>query len=106
MQLEDIVQHAGASRRSLPTATTRGRAICWSAPTAMHSTVRARVFGGPRPSYAGYVGLARRARRAALPQVVRADLFESYGFFLPPREMLLSYCSRAPMTISARGGGA
>jgi 2-polyprenyl-6-methoxyphenol hydroxylase-like FAD-dependent oxidoreductase len=57
----------------------------------LHSTVRARVFGGPAPSYAGYVAWRGGIDEQALPAIARADLTGAYGFFVTPREMFLSY---------------
>jgi len=58
----------------------------------VHSTVRARAFpDAPAPVYAGYVGWRGVIDEAAVPQEARGELFESYAFYLPPREMFLAY---------------
>src|ERR1700674_2069238 len=56
----------------------------------LHSAVRARAFLVPAPSYAGYVGWRGVIEENAIPPAAR-ELRESYVFFLPPPEMVLSY---------------
>lgn len=46
--------------------------------------LRARVFGGSAPRYAGYVAWRGVIEESALPEIARADLTDSYGFFLTP----------------------
>src|ERR1041385_5388094 len=56
----------------------------------LYSTVRSSVFGGPAPRYAGYIAWRGMLDEGALPSIAR-ELVDTYGFFLTPREMLLSY---------------
>ncbi len=56
----------------------------------LHSAVRARIFAAAEPNYAGYVAWRGVIDEQAVPPVA-AELLESYGFFLPTREMVLSY---------------
>ena len=91
MQLEDIVQHEGGVTAVFADGTKVAGDLLVGA-DGLHSTVRARAFpAAPAPIYAGYVGWRGVIEELAVPQAVRADLFESYAFFLPPREMMLSY---------------
>jgi 2-polyprenyl-6-methoxyphenol hydroxylase-like FAD-dependent oxidoreductase len=90
MQLEDIVQQAGGVIAVFAGGTKVAGDLLVGA-DGLHSTVRARAFTAPAPNYAGYVGWRGVIEELAVPQAVRADLFESYAFFLPPREMMLSY---------------
>jgi 2-polyprenyl-6-methoxyphenol hydroxylase-like FAD-dependent oxidoreductase len=91
MQLEDIAQHEGGVAAVFAGRTKVDGDLLVGA-DGVHSTVRARAFpAAPAPVYAGYVGWRGVIEELAVPQAVRAELFESYAFFLPPREMMLSY---------------
>ena len=95
---------AAASARFLPMARAP-RAICWSAPTGLHSTVRrAPSAARRRPMPAMSPGAASSTKFRAARR--RGDIVRSYAFFLPPRDMVLSYGSRAPMTITGPDAGA
>jgi 2-polyprenyl-6-methoxyphenol hydroxylase-like FAD-dependent oxidoreductase len=89
MQLEDVTQDAGSVTAIFANGTrTEGDLLVGA--DGLHSTVRARVFGGPAPSYAGYVAWRGVVEEQAVPPAAR-DLIDAYGFFLAPREMVLSY---------------
>lgn len=90
MQLEDIVQHVGGVTAVFANGTRIAGHVLVGA-DGLYSTVRARAFIGPAPSYAGYVGWRGMIDEDALPEVARPDLLDAYGFFLTPREMVLSY---------------
>jgi 2-polyprenyl-6-methoxyphenol hydroxylase-like FAD-dependent oxidoreductase len=90
MQLEDIVQKADGVTAVFAGGTKAAGDLLVGA-DGLHSTVRARAFPAPAPNYAGYVGWRGVIEELAVPQAVRVDLFESYAFFLPPCEMMLSY---------------
>jgi len=62
----------------------------------VHSSVRAQVFGGPEPRYAGYVAWRGVVPEAMVPAVARADLVGPFGFFVTPREQMLSYLQPGP----------
>lgn len=89
MQLEDIAQHAGGvTARFADGARIAGELLVGA--DGLHSTVRARAFDGPAPSYAGYVAWRGGVDEAAAPGAAR-ELLQSYAFFLTPREMVISY---------------
>jgi len=89
MQLEDVAQH-GASVTAVfaDGASAEGELLIGA--DGLHSTVRARVFTGPAPSYAGYVAWRGVIEEHAVPAAC-AELIDSYTFFLTPREMVLCY---------------
>ena len=89
MQLEDIVQDAGGVTAIFADGVTETGDLLVGA-DGLHSTVRARVFTGVAPSYAGYVAWRGVIDEAAVPAAAR-ELREDYTFFLPPREMVLCY---------------
>jgi 2-polyprenyl-6-methoxyphenol hydroxylase-like FAD-dependent oxidoreductase len=90
MQIEDIAQRPDGVTAIFADGT-RAEGDLLVGADGLYSTVRARVFGGPVPSYAGYIAWRGMLDESALPAVARADLLDTYGFFLTPREMLLSY---------------
>jgi 2-polyprenyl-6-methoxyphenol hydroxylase-like FAD-dependent oxidoreductase len=90
MELADIVQHTGGVTAVFANGTRVEGDLLVGA-DGLHSAVRASAFAAPEPSYAGYVAWRGVIEEHAVPQVARADLLESYGFFLTPREMVLSY---------------
>jgi 2-polyprenyl-6-methoxyphenol hydroxylase-like FAD-dependent oxidoreductase len=95
MQLEGIAQRPdGVTAIFADGARVEGDLLVGA--DGLYSTVRARVFGGPAPSYAGYIAWRGMLDEAALPAVARADLLDTYGFFLTSREMLLSYWQPGP----------
>jgi 2-polyprenyl-6-methoxyphenol hydroxylase-like FAD-dependent oxidoreductase len=91
MQLEDVVQ----TDRGVTAMFSGGaKADCdlLVGADGVYSTVRARVFpDNPAPVYAGYVGWRGVIDELAVPEGARAELFTSYAFYLPAREMFLSY---------------
>ena len=90
MQLEDIAQDAGAVSAIFAGGTRVDGDLLVGA-DGLHSSVRARVFpADPAPRYAGYVAWRGVIEESAVPPAAR-ELRESYTFFLPPREMVLSY---------------
>jgi 2-polyprenyl-6-methoxyphenol hydroxylase-like FAD-dependent oxidoreductase len=89
-ELTDIAQHEGRVSAVFADGTREEGGLLIGA-DGLHSTVRARAFAASAPSYAGYVGWRGVIEENAVPQAARGELFESYAFFLPPREMMLSY---------------
>ncbi|HEY1310131.1 MAG TPA: FAD-dependent monooxygenase [Pseudolabrys sp.] len=89
LQLEDIAHHDGGVTALFADGTKVASDLLVGA-DGLHSTVRARAFVGPAPSYAGYVAWRGVVDEPAVPAVAR-ELIEAYGFFLAPREMVLSY---------------
>jgi 2-polyprenyl-6-methoxyphenol hydroxylase-like FAD-dependent oxidoreductase len=89
LELADVVQHDGGVTAVFADGTRVNGDLLVGA-DGLHSTVRARVFGGPAPDYAGYVAWRGVIDERAVPASAR-ELRDSYGFFLPPREMVLSY---------------
>ena len=90
MQLEDVAQDAGAVS-AIFAGGTRVEGDLLVGADGLHSSVRARVFpANPAPRYAGYVAWRGVIEESAVPPAAR-ELRESYTFFLPPREMVLSY---------------
>ncbi len=90
MALTDIVHHQD-SVIALFADGTKVEGDLLVGADGLYSTVRARAFTAPAPAYAGYVGWRGVIEEGAIPQAVRAELIESYAFFLPAREMMLSY---------------
>jgi len=101
MELVDITQQADRVTTVFANGTKADGDLLAGA-DGLHSGVRAHAFAAPEPHYSGYVAWRGIIEEQALPPVAR-ELLDSYGFFLPPREMVLSYCSPAPMTTTARG---
>ena len=57
----------------------------------LRSTVRARCFDGAEPSYAGYVAWRGVIAEHEAPKIVLDSIFNQFAFYLPEREMVLSY---------------
>ncbi len=89
LQLEDIAHDDGGVTALFADGTKVAGDLLVGA-DGLHSTVRARAFVGPAPSYAGYVAWRGVVDEPAVPAAAR-ELIEAYGFFLAPREMVLSY---------------
>ena len=90
MELTDVTQHADRVTAVFADGTKVDGDLLVGA-DGLQSAVRTRAFAGTEPSYAGYVGWRGVIDEAAVPAIARTELLESYGFFLPPREMMLSY---------------
>ncbi len=89
MELTDIARHEDGVSAVFADGTKVAGDLLIGA-DGLHSTVRARAFVGPAPSYAGYVAWRGVIEEPAVPAAAR-ELRESYVFFLTPREMVLSY---------------
>lgn len=68
----------------------------------LRSTVRARLFPGLEPAYAGYVAWRAMVEDHTLPERLGAWLADRYWFVLPPGEMML--CYPVPAKDPARQG--
>ena len=68
----------------------------------LRSTVRAQLFPGLEPAYAGYVAWRAMVEDHALPEKLDAWLADRYWFVLPPGEMMLAY--PVPAKDPARNG--
>ena len=68
----------------------------------LRSAVRAQLFPGLEPAYAGYVAWRSIVEENALPVATREWLGTSYWFVLPPGEMML--CYQVPAKDPARPG--
>lgn len=68
----------------------------------LRSAVRAALFPGVEPRYAGYVAWRAMVEDSALPAALREWLGNRYWFVLPPGEMML--CYPVPPKDPARGG--
>ena len=91
MQLEDVAQRDGTVTATFADGTRAEGELLVGA-DGVYSTVRARVFAAaPAPVYAGYVGWRGVIDETTVPRAECGELLESYAFFLPPREMFLSY---------------
>jgi 2-polyprenyl-6-methoxyphenol hydroxylase-like FAD-dependent oxidoreductase len=90
MELTDIVQTPGGVTAVFTDGTKISGDLLVGA-DGLHSVARSRAFPKTKPDYAGYVAWRGGVDEASLPQSACAELIESYGFFLTPREMVLSY---------------
>lgn len=57
----------------------------------LRSTVRRCCFDTPEPSYAGCIAWRGVLPASDMPSLVRETISDQFTFFLPPREMVLSY---------------
>ena len=89
MELVDVTQDADRVTAVFADGTAAKGDLLIGA-DGLHSAVRARAFAAAEPNYAGYVAWRGVIDEPAAPPVA-SELLESYGFFLPPREMVLSY---------------
>jgi 2-polyprenyl-6-methoxyphenol hydroxylase-like FAD-dependent oxidoreductase len=89
MQLDDVAQHAGGVTAIFADGSKVDGDLLVGA-DGSHSTVRMRVFGGPAPRYAGYVGWRGVIEELATPPAARS-LLDTYTFFQTPRETVLAY---------------
>jgi 2-polyprenyl-6-methoxyphenol hydroxylase-like FAD-dependent oxidoreductase len=89
MELVDIAQYAGGVTAIFADGT-KAEADLLIGADGLHSAVRASAFAAPEPSYAGYVAWRGVVAEGEVPPASR-ELLESYGFYLPPREMVLAY---------------
>src|SRR6185312_10067796 len=89
MELADIAQHDGGVGAVFANGARLDGDILVGA-DGLHSTVQARAFDNPAPAYAGYIAWRGVIEERAIPDAAR-ELRESYTFFLPAREMVLSY---------------
>lgn len=90
MQLEDIAQQGGRVIAIFADSTQVDGDLLVGA-DGLNSTVRACSFMAQAPSYAGYVAWRGGIDERDVPAAARPALIDSYGFFLTPREMVLSY---------------
>ena len=65
----------------------------------LRSAVRAELFPGLEPAYAGYVAWRSIVEESAIPAAARERLGTGYWFVLPPGEMML--CYQVPAKLSA-----
>lgn len=63
----------------------------------IRSTVRAGIFPGVSPAYAGYVAWRGLVPEADLSARVRAEVFDYFAFCLPPGEQMLGYPVAGPL---------
>ena len=68
----------------------------------LRSAVRAQLFPGIEPAYAGYVAWRAMVPDGTLPEALDGWLGDRYWFVLPPGEMML--CYPVPAKDPARGG--
>lgn len=60
------------------------------------SAIRAQMLPDVRPEYAGYVVWRTLAAEADLPDHVRADVFRTFGFFIPNGTQIIGYPIAGP----------
>ena len=69
----------------------------------VNGAVRGLVFGGPQPRYAGYVAWRGVVPETEVPEIAREHLVGPFGFFVTPREKMLSYLQPGPDDDHAPG---
>lgn len=89
MQLQDIAQDSNGVSAIFTDGSKADSDLLVGA-DGLHSTVRARAFATPAPHYPGYVAWRGGVDEQDVPHAA-AELIEAYGFFIPEREMVLSY---------------
>ena len=80
MQLEDVAQDASCVTALFANGIKVEGDLLVGADGA-HSTVRSRIFGGPAPSYAGYVAWRGVVDEDAVAAAGCGDLIDTYAFF-------------------------
>lgn len=90
MQLERIEQRAGGVIACFADGSRVDGDLLIGA-DGLRSTVRDRCFETPEPRYAGYVAWRGVLQEQEAPSLVRQTIFDQFAFFLPSREMVLSY---------------
>lgn len=67
------------------------------------SAVREQMHPHVQPEYAGYIVWRGVANEGELPPDIRANVFETFGFFLPARNEILGYPIAGPSNELGRG---
>lgn len=88
MQLDDITQGDGVTATFADGSKEQGDFLVGA--DGLQSTARARAFDAPQPAYAGYIAWRGVIEESSIPEAAR-ELRHSYSFYLPAREMVLSY---------------
>lgn len=90
MQLEDVEQDVDGVTAIFADGT-RLRADLLVGADGLRSTARACCFPGAEPEYAGYIAWRGLLAEQDLPALVARTIFRDFCFYLPGRELILSY---------------
>jgi 2-polyprenyl-6-methoxyphenol hydroxylase-like FAD-dependent oxidoreductase len=60
------------------------------------SAIRGQMLPGIQPEYSGYVVWRTLAAEADLPEYIRADIFKTFGFFIPSGTQIIGYPIAGP----------
>lgn len=90
MQLDAVEQHDGGVTAVFADGSRIDGNLLIGA-DGLRSTVRRCCFDTAEPRYAGYVAWRGVIPEHEVPPLVRRTIFDQFAYFLPPREMVLSY---------------
>ena len=89
-QLVEVTQQPGAVSARFADGTVANADLLIGA-DGIRSTVRAQFAPEVKPQYAGYVAWRGLVEEADLTLQTHRDIFDYFGFCLPPREQMLGY---------------
>lgn len=89
-QLVEVTQQPGAVNARFADGTIASADLLIGA-DGIRSTVRAQFAPEVKPQYAGYVAWRGLVEEADLTLQTHRDIFDYFGFCLPPREQMLGY---------------
>lgn len=101
MQLDAVEQHDSGVTAIFADGTRIEGDVLIGA-DGLRSTVRSACFPGTEPGYAGYIAWRGVLSERDAPALVTGTVFDQFAFYLPAREMVLSY----PVPAKEDGGSA